>query len=52
MKTKGIRLTKDVLDAALAGGTILAAVAAVIRKRQKICRDCSGLYRPSSDHDR
>ena len=23
MKTKGIRLTKDVLDAALAGGTIL-----------------------------
>ena len=32
MKTKGIRLTKDVLDAALAGGTILGVVA-VIRKR-------------------
>ena len=32
MKTKGIRLTKDVLDAALAGGT-MAAVAAVIRKK-------------------
>lgn len=33
MKTKGIRLTKDVLDAALAGGTTSAAVAAVIRKK-------------------
>ncbi len=33
MKTKGIRLTKDVLDAALAGVRSSAAVAAVIRKK-------------------
>ena len=53
MKTKGIRLTKDVLDAALAGGTILGGGGGGDPKKgRKICRDCSGLYRPSSDHNR
>ena len=42
MKTKGIRLTKDVLDAALAGGTILGGGGGGDPKKgRKICRDCS-----------
>ena len=52
MKTKGIRLTKDVLDAALAGGTILGGGGGGDPKKGRKYAEIAGLYRPSSDHNR